>query len=291
MNLFLNYRRKKDEAKYLFLNYLRNKDKAKYLLLNYRRNEDEAKFLFPNYRSNKDEAKYLFLNYLRNEDDAKYSFLNYLRNEDKAKYSFLNYRWFAIANWQGPYTDRIYLWFKAFLVKEIRGVIEWLQEIKTADQWEQHCCKILLIYSKINMFAQCKLIINGVEIIACKLELFKNPTTDFINQEISAERERSPTWLLQLCLRHKETKLWSMPIRNPDSEYLPRVPRYYTERRKTQRNIRMIDILTDSWGKAIYIFLLGVKGYGGGGVGGGGSMDRKRRKHNFQNQAFPESEN
>ncbi len=36
-----------------------------------------------------------------------------------------------------------------------------------------------------------KLIINNVEIIACKLELFKNPITDFINQEISAEREIS----------------------------------------------------------------------------------------------------
>jgi hypothetical protein len=34
-----------------------------------------------------------------------------------------------------------------------------------------------------------KLINNGVEIIACKLELFKNPIIDFINQEISAERE------------------------------------------------------------------------------------------------------
>jgi hypothetical protein len=33
----------------------------------------------------------------------------------------------------------------------------------------------------------CKLIINDVEIIACKLELFKNPIIDFINQEISAE--------------------------------------------------------------------------------------------------------
>ncbi len=43
------------------------------------------------------------------------------------------------------------------------------------------------------MFAQCQLIINCVEIIACKLELFKNPTIDFINQEISAERERSLT--------------------------------------------------------------------------------------------------
>jgi hypothetical protein len=50
-------------------------------------------------------------------------------------------------------------------------------------------------------------IINNVEIIACKLELFKNPIIDLINQEISAERERSITCLLQLCLRYKQTKL------------------------------------------------------------------------------------
>jgi hypothetical protein len=37
----------------------------------------------------------------------------------------------------------------------------------------------------------CELIINNVEIIACKLELFKNPIIDFTNQEISAETERS----------------------------------------------------------------------------------------------------
>jgi hypothetical protein len=36
-----------------------------------------------------------------------------------------------------------------------------------------------------------KLIINNVEIIACKLDLFKNPIIDFTNQEISAEREIS----------------------------------------------------------------------------------------------------
>jgi hypothetical protein len=35
--------------------------------------------------------------------------------------------------------------------------------------------------------------INNVEIVACKLELFKNPIIDFINQEISSERERSIT--------------------------------------------------------------------------------------------------
>jgi hypothetical protein len=38
---------------------------------------------------------------------------------------------------------------------------------------------------------QCKLIINNVEIIACKIELFKNPKIYFIKQETSAERERS----------------------------------------------------------------------------------------------------
>jgi hypothetical protein len=38
-----------------------------------------------------------------------------------------------------------------------------------------------------------KLIINNVESIGCKLELFKNPIIYFINQEISAERERSIT--------------------------------------------------------------------------------------------------
>jgi hypothetical protein len=36
-----------------------------------------------------------------------------------------------------------------------------------------------------------KLIINIVKIIECKLELFKTPVIYFINQEISAERERS----------------------------------------------------------------------------------------------------
>jgi hypothetical protein len=61
------------------------------LFLNYRRNKDEAKYLFPNYRRNEDEAKYLLLNYRRNEDEAKYSFPNYQRNEDEAKYSFLKF--------------------------------------------------------------------------------------------------------------------------------------------------------------------------------------------------------
>ncbi len=37
------------------------------------------------------------------------------------------------------------------------------------------------------------ILIVNVEIIACKLELFKNPIIDFINQEISAKRERSIT--------------------------------------------------------------------------------------------------
>jgi hypothetical protein len=38
---------------------------------------------------------------------------------------------------------------------------------------------------------QCKLIVNDKEFIACKLEFFLNPKP--INQEISAERERSIT--------------------------------------------------------------------------------------------------
>jgi hypothetical protein len=38
---------------------------------------------------------------------------------------------------------------------------------------------------------QSKLFINDIEIIACKLVLFKNPMINFINQEISAEKERS----------------------------------------------------------------------------------------------------
>jgi hypothetical protein len=32
---------------------------------------------------------------------------------------------------------------------------------------------------------------NNLEIMACKFELFENPIIDFMNQEISAERERS----------------------------------------------------------------------------------------------------
>ncbi len=73
-----------------------------------------------------------------------------------------------------------------FFVKEIRRVIEWLQETKTADQ---HCYKFLLIQQ--NKFFWLKLIINKVEIIACQLELFINLIIDFINQEISVEKERS----------------------------------------------------------------------------------------------------
>jgi hypothetical protein len=59
-----------------------------------------------------------------------------------------------------------------------------LREIKTADQ---HCYKFLLIQQN-KVFS--KLIINNKEINACK-ELFKNPIINLINQEISAERERS----------------------------------------------------------------------------------------------------
>ncbi len=73
-----------------------------------------------------------------------------------------------------------FLWFEPpFVVKEIRREIEWLREIKTVDQ---HCYIFLLIQQIIN---------NNVLIIACILELFKNPIIDLINREISAERERS----------------------------------------------------------------------------------------------------
>ncbi len=40
------------------------------------------------------------------------------------------------------YTETIDLWIEPFFAKEIRRVIEWLQEIKTADQ---HCFKFLII--------------------------------------------------------------------------------------------------------------------------------------------------
>ncbi len=50
---------------------------------------------------------------------------------------------------------------------------------------------IFLLIQQINCLTLCKLIINNVEIIACKLELFQNPIIYFINQDISAERERS----------------------------------------------------------------------------------------------------
>ncbi len=35
----------------------------------------------------------------------------------------------------GPYTETIDLCFEPFFVNEILRVIEWLQEIKTADKW------------------------------------------------------------------------------------------------------------------------------------------------------------
>jgi hypothetical protein len=41
-----------------------------------------------------------------------------------------------------PHTERIDLWFEEFFVKEIRRVIEWLQEIKKAEQWGTTLLKI-----------------------------------------------------------------------------------------------------------------------------------------------------
>ncbi len=81
------------------------------------------------------------------------------------------YLYLSGTNLQSIYR-KIDLWF----VKGIGRVIEWLQEIKTADQ---HCYSFLLIQKKKFFYTQCKLIINNVEIIACKLELFKKPNNWF----------------------------------------------------------------------------------------------------------------
>ncbi len=70
--------------------------------------------------------------------------------------------------------------------KEIRRVIEWLEEIKNADQWGTKLFSISSNTANKNFFTHYKLLINDVEIIACKLELFKISIIDFINQEISA---------------------------------------------------------------------------------------------------------
>jgi hypothetical protein len=48
--------------------------------------------------------------------------------------------------------------------------------------------KFILIQQNKFFSTQCKLIINTAEIIAYKLELFKNPINDFKHQEISAEK-------------------------------------------------------------------------------------------------------
>ncbi len=79
------------------------------------------------------------------------------------------------ADFLGPYTERIYLWFEPFFVKEIMRVIEWLREIKTDDQ---HCYKFFLKQQK-KFKTQWKLIINNVEIISCKLELLKKSNNWF----------------------------------------------------------------------------------------------------------------
>jgi hypothetical protein len=67
------------------------------------------------------------------------------------------------------------------------------------------------------------IIINNVEIIASKLELFKNPVINFIKRSAQKGRDQ-----LKLCLRHKQTKLRSVPIWNPVSEYQHRDDRLST---------------------------------------------------------------
>ncbi len=87
---------------------------------------------------------------------------------------------------------------------------EWLREIKTADQ---HCYKFLLIHQKKFARLHVNLVINNVEIIACKLEFFLNSIIYFINQEISAEMERSIAIVSapetdKITVHAKEPRLW-----------------------------------------------------------------------------------
>ncbi len=99
----------------------------------------------------------------------------------------------------GLYTGRIDLWFEPFFVKEIRRVIEWLREIKTANQ---HCYKFLLIHQS-NFLTYCKLVTNNVENIESKLKLFKTPIIiPYIKRSAQKGRDQ-----LLLCLRHKTDKI------------------------------------------------------------------------------------
>ncbi len=79
---------------------------------------------------------------------------------------------------QGPYIERIDLWFEPFFVKKDK-VCNW--------------------------------------IIACKLELTKNAINNWFKKSKDQRRKRRAQ--LQLCLRHKQTKLLSILIWNPVSEY------------------------------------------------------------------------
>ncbi len=64
---------------------------------------------------------------------------------------------------QGPYTEKIDLCFEPVFLKEIMRVIEWLQEIKTADKWETTLLYISSNTRKYFFLTQCKLIINNVD--------------------------------------------------------------------------------------------------------------------------------
>jgi hypothetical protein len=64
------------------------------------------------------------------------------------------------------------------------------EKLKRLTNEEQN--RFIFLLKQLNKFFRLNvnLFINDVEIIAWKLKLFKNPVIDFINQEISAERER-----------------------------------------------------------------------------------------------------
>ncbi len=85
---------------------------------------------------------------------AKYLENHFLRCEQARIYIFemqfcvrvlLNMKYFWKIVSRGPYTETIYLWFEPIFAKEIRRIIEWLREIKTADR---DCYTFLLIQNQ-----------------------------------------------------------------------------------------------------------------------------------------------
>jgi hypothetical protein len=70
-----------------------------------------------------------------------YSWIQKLKNEFVSKVIQIRPILLIVSTLQ---YERIDLWFELFFVKEIRRIIEWLQEIKTVEQWGT---TLLYIYS------------------------------------------------------------------------------------------------------------------------------------------------